>query len=318
MTILHRPLTRRLFGTAAAAALAGSLVACNETTNAATGDGVEIAHAQGTTTVTKDPQRIVALDFGALDTLNALGLADRVVGIPKGGVLPAALDAFKDDKYANVGTLAEPNIEAINKLRPDLVITGFRSAAKYSELSKHFPTIDVTYNPEKVSFAEGVKQASTIIGQAVGKQSEVTDKLDELTQAITAAKAEMPPGKGMILMTSAGKVTLHGKGSRFDAIHQDLGVTPAIAEVKEASHGDPISFEAIQKANPDVLFVIDRDAAVGQQGQAAQEVLDNELVATTTAWKNKSVVYLDGQRWYLIIHGLDNAVAMIKGTTQGL
>lgn len=322
-TLPPRSLSRRGLGAGALATLmVASLTACGaDSANqaGASGEKVSIKHAQGTTEVPKDPKKIVVLDFGALDTLNTLGLADRVAGLPKGGVIPKALESYKDDKYANVGSLKEPDIEAINKIKPDLVIVGFRSAAKYPELAKHFPTIDITYDAAKVDFYGGVESAASTIGKAVGKESEVKDKLAEVKQALDASKQKMPQGaKGMILMTSAGKVTMHGKDSRFGAIHKDLGITPAISEVKEAGHGDPISFEAVQKANPDVMFVVDRDAAIGEDGKAAKEVLDNELVRTTTAWKDNKVVYLDGQRWYLMIHGLDNAKAMLEGATKGL
>ena len=320
MTLFESRFTRRSLGVLTAAALTLTATACGQDTAApgSSNEKVTIEHAQGSTEVVKDPKKIVVLEFGALDTLNALGLADRVVGLPKGGVVPTALEQFKDKKYADVGTMAEPNVEAINKLKPDLVIVGFRNAKKYPELSKHFPTIDITYEQDG-PFYDGVEKASTIIGKAVGKESEVKAKLADLKTAIETAKTKMPQGgKGMMLMTSAGKVTLHGPTSRYGVIHRDLGVAPAISKVSEGSHGDPISFEAIQKANPDVMFVVDRDAAIGESGKAAKQVLDNELVASTKAWKNNKVVYLDGQRWYITIHGLDNAKAMVEETVKGL
>ncbi|MGA4508123.1 siderophore ABC transporter substrate-binding protein [Propionibacteriaceae bacterium G1746] len=321
MPLFDRPLTRRRLGLVAASiAAVGTLAACGASAEAGSSNGpkVSVTHAQGTTEVAQNPQKIVVLDFGALDTLNSLGLADRVVGIPKGGVVPESLAAFKDDKYADVGTLQEPNIEAINKLKPDLVIAGFRSAAKYPELAKHFTTIDITYTTDK-PFYDGVSGAATIIGKAVGKDAEVATKLAEIKKALADAKAKAPTGaKGMILMTTAGKATLHGADSRYGMIHRDLGIAQAITDVKAASHGDAVSFEAVQKADPDLLFVIDRDAAVGQEGKAAKEVLDNELVATTKAWKNNKVTYLDGQRWYITIHGLDNALAMVAEAAASL
>lgn len=64
-----------------------------------------------------------------------------------------------------------------------------------------------------------------------------------------------------------------------------------------------------------MLFVVDRDAAIGQEGQAAAQVLDNELMANTTAWSNGDVTYLDGGRWYIMIHGVDNAVEMLSDAT---
>lgn len=75
-------------------------------------------------------------------------------------------------------------------------------------------------------------------------------------------------------------------------IHRDIGV-PAVDEaIKEGSHGQPVSFEYIKEKNPDWLFVLDRSAAIGEEGQAAREVLNNPLVAQSTAWKKGQVVYL--------------------------
>ena len=264
MSLLDRRLTRRGAGALLGAAMMlTGLAACGDETSADSGKKVTITHAQGSSEIPENPQKIVVLDFGALDTINALGLADRVVGIPKGGTIPDSLKQFKDEKYANVGGLKEPDIEAIHKLKPDLVIAGFRTAKSYPELAKHFPTIDITYDTTKTSLAEGVAESAAIIGKAVGKEDEAKKKAEEVSAAVKEAAEKMPKGSGMILMTSAGKVTLHGPASRFGVIHTELGVKPAGPSVKEAAHGDPISFETIQKSNPDMLFVIDRDAAIG-------------------------------------------------------
>src|SRR5690606_3451641 len=109
-------------------------------------------------------------------------------------------------------------------------------------------------------------------------------------------------GTGLVVLTSAGEVTNFGPGSRFGWIFDTLGVTPAAvgAEGAEAApHGDAVSFEYLLEANPDWLFVIDRDAATGTEG-AANAVLDNELVAQTTAAQSAQVVYVDPIRSYIV------------------
>ena len=73
---------------------------------------------------------------------------------------------------------------------------------------------------------------------------------------------------------------------------KDIGVPAVDESIKEGSHGQPISFEYLKEKNPDWLFVLDRGAAIGEEGQAAKDVLDNPLVAETTAWKKGQVVYL--------------------------
>lgn len=264
-------------------------------------------------------ERIVVLDLGSLDTLRSLGASDKVVGVPKGGVIPGELSEFEDDAYANVGTLQEPDIERIAELDPDLVIAGFRSSEAVGELSKHFNTIDITYDQTQ-PFLDGVEEASLKIGEAIGQEAEAQVKIDELRTQLQAARDEMPDGKtGLALISTGGKLNAQGADGRYALIFKDLGLEPAAAGLEAAAHGDPMSFEAIQDADADYLFVVDRDAAIGQGGgDAAQQVLDNALIHETTAWQEDQIVYLDGGRWYLMIHGLDNARAMITEVTDNL
>lgn len=316
----------RSFGALTAGLLAVGLAACgNDTaptpadTPAESSAPIVLEHAQGETTIDAPAQRIVVLDLGALDTLQALGVSDSVVGITKTASMPDSLSEFTDDeKYVPVGSLKEPDMEAIAALDPDLVIAGFRSASLTEELSKNFNTIDVTFDGA-AGFYEGIEFSTNLIAKAVGQEEEAEKQLQEVADALEDAKAKAPTGKtAMILMTSGGKVSAHGTDSRFGLVHTELGLEPAISDVEAEAHGDAISFEAIAEANPDIMYVVDRDAAIGEEGAAAKQVLDNELVATTTAWSNDEVVYLDGGRWYIMIHGVDNAVEMLNESVEGL
>ena len=279
---------------------------------------IVLEHAQGETTIDGPAQRIVVLDMGSLDTLAALDSAASVVGIATGNVMPEALSQFDDEKYTSVGSLKEPDLEAIAELDPDLVIAGFRSAKLVEELSKNFKTIDVTFDYAD-GFYNGIEFSTNLIAKAVGKEAEAGKQLEEVADALAEAKEKAPTDKtALILMTSGGKVSAHGADSRFGLVHTELGIKPAISDVEAEAHGDAISFEAISEANPDILYVVDRDAAIGQEGESAKQVLDNELVATTNAWKNDEVIYLDGSRWYIMIHGVDNAVEMLNESVDGL
>ncbi len=116
-------------------------------------------------------------------------------------------------------------------------------------------------------------------------------------------------GTGLIVLTSGTEVTAYGPGSRFGIIHDVLGVPPAIPDVEAATHGEAISFELIAQTNPDQLFVVDRDAATGDG--AAKQVLENELVTATTAWRTGNVTYLDPVRWYIVGAGLSTVPALV-------
>ena len=78
-----------------------------------------------TVKVPKNPKNAVVLDYGALDVLKEMGVADKVKGLPKGEnneSLPSFLSEFKKDKYINTGNLKEINFDKIAKLNRMLFI----------------------------------------------------------------------------------------------------------------------------------------------------------------------------------------------------
>ena len=78
----------------------------------------------------------------------------------------------------------------------------------------------------------------------------------------------------------------------------------------DASHGNESSFETVLAENPAYIFVMDRDAAIGTDGaQLAREIVENELIMGTDAYRNGHIVYLAHPAvWYTAeggIHALD-------------
>ena len=113
-------------------------------------------------------------------------------------------------------------------------------------------------------------------------------------------------------MTNAGEVSAYGPDTRFGLVHRELGLTPTDEGLTAADHGDAVSFEYIADKDPDILLVLDRDAAIGESGTAAEQVLDNELVRGTTAWQNDDVHYLDSTVWYIAPNGLPSVEQMVE------
>jgi iron complex transport system substrate-binding protein len=273
---------------------------------------ITVTHAQGETTLPGVPAKVVSFDFAAIETLEALGI--EIAGLP-GSNLPAHLQKYAGDDYAKVGSLFEPDYEALAALEPDLIIVAGRSSTAYPDLAKIAPTVDLSN--DWVNFYASIKANAEIIGQIFDKGAEIEALIAETDAKVEATKAAVADqGKGLIVLTSGAEVSAYGPGSRFGFIHDTLGVTPVIEDVEAATHGDAISFEFILEANPDLLFVIDRDAATGQGAAAA--ILDNELVAETTAWKNDAVVYIDPVRAYIVNGGLISFGLMADQITEAL
>ena len=304
-----RPLAA--FSLTVATALAVSACGGSEdpTAEASSASGeVTVAHAQGETAVPADPQTVVVFDVGVLSTLDSLGV--EVAGVPE-ATYPESLAQYGGDEYAKVGSLFEPDHEAVNALEPDLIIVGGRSAAAYPELAEIAPTIDLTV--DNGDFLASFEERVTTLAQVFGEQDAVADRLAALDQRVTEVKAAAEgAGDALLVMTNAGEVSAYGPETRFGLVHDELGLTPTDEGLTAADHGDAISFEYIAEKDPDILLVLDRDAATGESGTAAQQVLDNELVRGTTAWENGDVHYLDSSVWYIAPNGLPSVEQMVE------
>ena len=108
--------------------------------------------------------------------------------------------------------------------------------------------------------------------------------------------------------------------SRFGVIHDAFGVKPATAGLSVSNHGQAISYEFIAQTDPDWLFVIDRDAAIGREGSPARSMLDNELIRPTKAWKTGRVVYLNnttGTCWAAPAYAMQQSVDEVARALAG-
>lgn len=312
---------RPLLPTVAGLLAAGlSLTACGSDDAEARVDGpsVTVEHAQGETEVPLDPAEVVVFDMAVLDTIDTLGAGDRVAGVPQEFV-PEFLADYAGEEYVNAGTLFEPDYEAVNAAEPDLIIVAGRSAEAYDDLSEIAPTIDLSLDLE--DFLGSFEEQTATLGEIFGKEAEAQQALDALEKRVADVRTQTADaGDGLFLLTTGGELSAYGSGSRFgNVVHDALGIEPADSDIQADTHGEAVSFEYVAETDPEWLFVLDRDVAVGEsEGGAAQAVLDNELVAQTRAWKKDQVVYVDPTRWYVVGSGLSTLDAMVTEVQQAV
>ena len=273
---------------------------------------MDIATARGPVAIEATPKTIAVYDVAAIDTLTRLGI--RPAGLPDKLYLPE-LEPVKDGATV-VGTLFEPDLEALSALAPDLIIIGGRSSTKADVTAKVAPTIDMTIDGDDLF--DQAKQRLAAYGELFGKTAVAKAAAEELDAKLAAAKAAVAgKGKALIVMTNGPKVSTYGPGSRFGWVHASLDLPAAVNEIETATHGEAVSFEFIRQANPDWLLVLDRAAAVGSNEQAAKVTLDNELVAETTAWKKGQVIYLPAPDFYIAAGGVQSLERVLTTITEG-
>ncbi|MGP5360377.1 siderophore ABC transporter substrate-binding protein [Psychrobacter celer] len=249
---------------------------------------VTVDTARGDIDLAMNPSPLVVYDMTLLQDLAALDVA--VDGAPSDLPLDN-LHSETQPEPKEVGTLFEPDLEALNAMQPQAILVGSRMAEKYDELANIAPTLDMTIDTANIY--ESSKQRLHDLGALFGKSAEAAKLQNDIDSLITEAKAvTKDSGTGLVVMVNGNKMSVYGADSRYGFIHNVVNVPIADDQIKDGRHGQPISFEYLQKTNPDWLFVVDRSAAIGEDSVGAKAVLDNPLVAQTTAWQKDQVVYL--------------------------
>ena len=224
----------------------------------------------------------------------------KVAGVPQTSAhLPAFLSQYSGTEYLNAGTLFEPDYEALSQAKPDLIIAGGRAHDAYDKLSAIAPTIALDVDTQH--FTQSLAQRTEQLASIFGKEEEAKALLGKFSSQINEIKQKSAnAGSAMVVMVSGGKMSAYTPGSRFGFVFDELGFTPAATFTQTGSHGNVVTSEFILNANPEWLFVLDRDNAIGRaEGQSAQQVLDNPLIHKTKAWQNDHVIYLDSASLYI-------------------
>lgn len=276
---------------------------------------VTITHEIDETELEVNPQRIIVFDYGILDALDALGI--DIAGLPK-KTLPEYLSKYGDEKYVDVGTLQEPNFEVIYELKPELIFISARQRDLYEQFKEIAPTIYTPLVGE--DYLNAFKSNMDILGQVFEKEDEVSQKVSEIEDEVKALNEEVVSQEktALFVLANQGSLSVYGRGSRYGMIYDDFGFIPADENIEASTHGQKVSFEYLVEKNPDYLFVLDRGAVTGGDGEAASALMDNDLVKSTKAYKEGNIVYVNPHLWYVATGGINGTMAIIDEVAESL
>ncbi len=275
---------------------------------------VVVEHELGETTVEKNPENVVVFDFGSLDTLDKLDI--DVAAVPKQNI-PEYLEKYDTDDYENVGSLKEPDFEKLSEVDPDLIIISGRQADLYDQLSELAPTVYLGI--DTTDYMNSFEKNVGVVGEIFDKEDEAQTELDAIEDQIdaTTKKAEEADKSGLIILANDDKISAFGPSSRFGLIHDVFGVKPIDEDIEGSTHGMNVTFEYVSEKDPDILYVVDRGAAIGEES-SAKVVVENALMEKTKAYKEDNIVYLDPEYWYLSGGGLESVAKMVEEVDESL
>jgi iron complex transport system substrate-binding protein len=293
-----------MIGVLVAAATALAIGACGDdeatTSPADQGDAQprRVVHAMGTSQITGTPKRVVVLDTGELDSAVALGVK------PVGAVEPIAAagfpaylgDTVKDAKV--VGTIEQPNIEAIAALKPDLILSSkLRHEAIYDQLSRIAPTVFT----EEVGVAW--KENFALHGRALGKadearrlQTEYETKADDLGEELGEKRARTAVS---VVRSVGDEVRIYEKANFLGTILEDVGLPRPPAQDDE-EFTSTATDERIPALDGDVMFL----SRFGDDHRLLGRLQKNRLWSQLRVVRAKRVYEVPDDLWFLGIGNL--------------
>jgi iron complex transport system substrate-binding protein len=271
-----------------------------------------IQHAMGETTVPANPQRVVVLDTGELDAAMTLGIkpVGAVEAIPGQG-FPSYLEGTEG--IENVGTIAEPNLEQIATLNPDLILSSkLRHEEIYNQLSEIAPTVfaettGVTWKENFDLFAEalGRIEAANIV------KEEYQGRIEEFQQAMGDQLKETEVS---VVRFTPGDTRIYQKASFSGTVLEDAGLPrPPSQDVDEFAITNA-SEEIIPEIGGDVIFV----TVYGSEDETAKQAfLSHPLWQQLNAVQQGRVYEVSDDLWMLGI-GYTAANGVIDDLTRYL
>lgn len=261
-----------------------------------------------------DPERIAILDMACLDILDSLGVGDRVVG-SAGTSLDYLQDYVTDENIENLGTIKEADMEAVMACEPDVIFIGGRLSSSYDALSEIAPVVYLSTDTE-IGVVESVRKNASTIAAMFGLEDQVDELMVDFDERIETLEAFAEGKTAIVGMCTSGSFNVLGNDGRCSMIGREIGFenVGVDANVDTSTHGNEASFEYVVEKNPDYIFVMDRDAAIGTNGaQLAQDIMENELVQGTDAYKNGQLVYLEHPAvWYTAEGGVQALDLMLQ------
>lgn len=265
-----------------------------------------------------NPKRIAILDLACLDIIDELGVGDRVVGMASTSI--DYLEKYSNDaSIKNLGTIKEADLEAVMECEPDIIFIGGRLSKSYDALSEIAPVVYLATDTNE-GLVNSVSKNAKTIASIFGMEDKIDSLMSDFGARIDAIKKISSGKTALVGMTTSGSFNLLGNDGRCSLIGVEAGFNNLTAVGSTSTHGNETSFETVVQQNPDYIFVMDRDSAISTAGaKTAKEIVENELVKTTDAYKNNHIIYLEHSNvWYTAEGGIQALDIMLTDLEKGL
>ncbi|ESA33900.1 periplasmic binding protein [Leptolyngbya sp. Heron Island J] len=249
-----------------------------------------VNHVMGTSQVPVSPERIVVLDTTPLDAALALGVDP--VGTISYGMPPGYLGKQASDIEV-IGQFNQPNLEAILKLKPDLIL-GAKSISErlYPRLSRIAPTVFI----EGAGRSWDWKNNFRIYADALNHTEQAEQLITDYEQQVTDLQASLVPSPesltvSVVLNGPFGFIA-HTPKSFSGSVLQEVGFQRNTVQSNNEQFFIRLSREDLESPEGDVLFLIHYPNTTSKE-----EFVNNRLWSQLDVVQRDAVCEVKGEVW---------------------
>ena len=235
------------------------------------------------------PLRIVSLAPNITETLYALGLGDKLVGVSRFCTYPP-----EAQEKPKIGGLYDPNYEAIVRLRPDLIVMltehatimeGLEKLGIHSLVVRHATIDDILDSFVRIGDGCGAAEEGRRLQQDIQKRLETLEKKNaSKKRPRVLVCVERTTGTGQL-----ADIYIVGNDGFLNRIIAAAGGVNAY----DGNVAFPIvSMENVMKMNPDVIVDL-VGGLTGNRFQSENDLSDWKEVAEVAAVKNGRIFSFD-------------------------
>lgn len=241
------------------------------------------------------PERVAALDYATLDILDNLDQDEHIAGVAQ-STLPEHLSAFASEEYADVGTLKEADMAALGAIEPDEILISGRLEAQRDALEQIAPVYssanagDTTWD-----------QLETRVDQ-LAERFHISDEgdqaLEDLRHFLDQRLATIDGSPSVLVVTHNDG---HFSAQNNAIVHDLMGLAaPSLPDdVTPVTRGErtflPMTPAQIQATGADLVWIVDRSAAIGEAGLDLATLQQDIGADTRLAVGSPRLWYLAGQ-----------------------
>ncbi len=238
-------------------------------------------------TVPAKADRIVIT--GSLEAMeDALTLGVKPIGaMTVGGSFPAMFQGITDGAES-IGEKAQPNLESILKLKPDVILGSSKFPPETMEKLKAIgPTFPVSH------ISTHWEANLRLLAELTGRQEQAEQILSTYAEDLQAAKAQLGEAlkdkKAVAIRVRSGNLMIYHTDVFFNpSLYTDLGL-PVPDEIQAAKSQEMISLEKFSEINPDIIFLQFAADENKDQPKALEDLQSNPIWQSINAVKNGSV-----------------------------